>query len=84
MVRSNSKSLQNHVVSPEEEKERLQWDGFAEKEGFYRAMLGIRGTSHGPVSVCLSVCVCLSQAGVLLKRQNVGSRKQHRTISQGL
>jgi len=23
---------------------------------FYRAMLCIRGTSHGPVSVCLSVC----------------------------
>jgi len=22
-----------HVVSPEEEKERLQWEGFAEKEG---------------------------------------------------
>jgi len=26
--------------------------------GFYRAMLCIRGTSHGPVSVC--VCVRLS------------------------
>jgi len=24
----------NHVVSPKEEKERLQWEGFAEKEGF--------------------------------------------------
>jgi len=23
-----------HVVSPEEEKERLRWEGFAEKEGF--------------------------------------------------
>jgi len=34
MLRSNSKSLENHVVSPEEEKERLQWEGFAEKEGF--------------------------------------------------
>jgi len=33
MLRSNSKSLGNHVVSPEEEKERLQWEGFAEKEG---------------------------------------------------
>ena len=32
MLRSNSKSLGNHVVSPEEEKERLQWEGFAEKE----------------------------------------------------
>jgi len=34
--------------------------------GFYRAMLCIRGTSHGPVTVCLSVrlsvcpSVCLS------------------------
>ena len=30
-VRSNSRptSLGNHVVSPEEEKERLQWEGFA-------------------------------------------------------
>jgi len=34
MLRSNSKSLGNHVVSPEEEKERLHWEGFAEKECF--------------------------------------------------
>jgi len=27
---------------------------------FYRAMLCIRGTSHGPVSVCLSVSLCPS------------------------
>jgi len=40
----------------------------------------MRGTSHGPVSVC----VCLSQVGVLLKRLNVGSHKQHHTIAQGL
>jgi len=37
MLRSNSKSLGNHAVSPEEEKERLQW-GFAEKEGFKYVM----------------------------------------------
>jgi len=45
---------------------------------FYRAMLCIRGTSHGPVSVRPS------QVGVLLKRLNVGSHKQHHTIAQGL
>jgi len=43
---------------------------------FNRAMLSIRGTSHGPVSVCLS-----SQVRVLLKRLNIGSHKQHRTIA---
>ena len=33
-ARSNRRSLGNHVVSPEQEKESLQWEGFAEKEGF--------------------------------------------------
>jgi len=38
MLRSNSKSLGNHVVSPEKEKEGLQWEGSAEKEGFESGM----------------------------------------------
>jgi len=43
-----------------------------------------RYTSHGPVSARLCLSVCLSQVGVLLKRLNVGSHKQHHTIAQGL
>ena len=46
---------------------------------FYRAMLCIRGTSRGP----LSVSVCLSQVGVILKWQNIGSHKQYHTIPPG-
>jgi len=40
MLRSNSKSVGNlnHVVSPEEKKERLQWEGFAEKGGVKSGM----------------------------------------------
>jgi len=47
---------------------------------FYRTMLCIRGTGHGPVFVHLSVRPL--QVGVLLKRLNVGSHKQHHTIAQ--
>jgi len=38
MLRSNSKSLRNHVVSADEEKERLRWEGFAERESFTPGM----------------------------------------------
>ena len=38
MLRSNRKRPENHVVSPEEEKERLQWEGLAEKEVFKSGM----------------------------------------------
>jgi len=38
------------------------------------------------MALCLSVCPSVrpSQVGVLLKRLNVGSHKQHHTIAQGL
>jgi len=52
------------------------------QSSFYRAMLCISGTNHGPVSVCPSVRP--SQVGVLLKWLNVKSHKQHHTIVQGL
>jgi len=38
MLSSNSIVWGIHVVSPEEEKGRLQWEGFAEKEGFESGM----------------------------------------------
>ena len=38
------------------------------------------------MALCLSVrlSVCPSQVGVLLKRLNVGSQKQHNTTAQGV
>ena len=36
------------------------------------------------MGLCVCLSVRLSQVGVLLKRLNVGSHKQHRTIAQGL
>ena len=36
------------------------------------------------VRLCVYVSVCLSHAGIVSKRLNVGSRKQRHVIAQGL
>ena len=41
-------------------------------------------TARCYASAVLAMGLCLSQASVLLKRQNVGSHKQHHTIPQGV
>ena len=58
---SQSKSHRSHCDSSgtvhtefgesDEKRRRIEWTTCS----FYRAMLCVRGTSHGPVSVCLSV-----------------------------
>ena len=69
-------------------KPLVRWKSFAIHKlvwwHFYRAMLSMRGTSHGPASACLCLCLCLSQVGVLLKRLQVRSHKQHHTIAHWL
>ena len=54
MLKSNSKSLENHVVSPEEEKERLQWEWFTEKGG-----LGFKGTLHSVEKTLVQKAYCV-------------------------
>jgi len=70
VLRSNSKSLGNHVVSPGEDKERLQWEGFAEKEGFRAQQTGagyvVASVAESvKLVVCLSVCLFVTTTRVI-------------------
>jgi len=47
-----------------------------------RLVFTVRCYANVVYALCLSVC--LSQVGVLLKRLNIGSCKQHHMIAQGL
>jgi len=55
----------------------------AEGGHFYRASYA---SAVLAVVMCPSVCpsVCLSQAGIVSKRQHIESRKQRRTVAQGI
>ena len=48
---------------------------------FTARRLAKRGICRRRVSVCVSVCVCLSHSGIVSKWLNVGSHKQRRTIA---
>jgi len=49
------------------------------------AKIGQTGASSARViAIIVCLCVCLSHAGIVSKRLNVGSRKQHHEIAQGL
>jgi len=67
MLRSNSKSLGNHVVSPEEEKERLQLEGFAEKEGFLKSGMKERVAMENNNNKSSSSSFILTQAAWPIK-----------------
>ena len=49
-----------------------------------RILIVFTALCYASAVLAMGLCPCLSQAGVLLKRQNVGSHKQHHTIPQGL
>ena len=65
-------------------------DGYDEIACKYQLSCLVTARCYASAVLAMSLCpsvrlsVRLSQVGVLLKRQNIGSQKQHHTIPQGL
>ena len=51
---------------------------------FSKIQIGFYVRCYVSAVLAMGLCPCLSQVGVLLKRLNVGSHKQHHSIAQGL
>ena len=73
MLRSSSKSLRNHVVSPEEEEDRLQWEGFAEKEGFKSGMKERVGDGK-IIIISMTVSGSNSSSSSIVEEEEVGCK----------
>jgi len=73
VLRSSSKSLRNHVVSPEEEEDRLQWEGFAEKEGFKSGMKERVGDGK-IIIISMTVSGSNSSSSSIVEEEEVGCK----------
>ena len=76
--------LNNVHVSLRAESEMIVFEVTPTKGSLYSITERCYASAVLAMGLCPSVCVslCLSQVGVLLKRLNVGSNKQHHTIAQ--
>jgi len=80
-VRQSSRSPDALQVSTQVLDPTLEWwESISINQSIYR----FTARCYASVVLAMGLCLCLSQVGVLLKRLNVGSHKQHHTIAQGI